>query len=938
MAWVDVHGLKMRLPGLPLILCGPVVGRAEADTVTVWVALKSARTVTLRVYTRFEPDAPTRLTEKAIGTRSTIQLGEFLHVVAVTAKAPAGAPLVAGQLYFYDLFFSASAVRPVPEGADALQTDGIGVPASGATLEDLSPTILSYSQETRLPSFSLPPNELNKLRIANLSCRKPDGDNGLDAMPILDDLLAVDWPVADDRLHQMLLTGDQVYADGSSDVFLFLVMDAAEALLGWEEELPGVPDPKKDLLPDKREHVVKEVARLTTEDPENHMLRLGEFLALHLLAWSKVLWPQEFPTLDEVLPGRRKNTDPTWELVDQAGYRKRVAALSAFRDTLPAVRRTLANVPTYMIFDDHDVTDDWNMYRDWAERVYLQPLGRRLIMNAMAAYAVCQAWGSIPDRFEAPQPGDALLTALTAWHAAKGKSPALEAQITALLGMPDRDQTTSGVAFVRFETSPDQDARQPLARPAGALHWHYTIRGPRHEVLVLDSRTRRAFPIEPLVVPDQIAAADMVAQVPQIAQGAVAPDVTLAVATANLVTVPFFEGRAFYGQKKTSEQLRYWYLWLLRDFAFATIQRLFWGPYNPDLSDSWLTHSPPFETLISLLARRAVSTDRGRSSRVVVLSGDVHFSWAGRMRYWGERPFKEADGVQPAPKPVDTVFAFLTSSGAKSDGNLVSKLVHSSGYVPAADKLPEAAQWLGWGDLVALELTDAVLADAAAWEEYVPWMARQTPPMLALKDVPERDFAPKRPPDWRYRIDFLLGERPADERGPGDLLDLGSGLPSQADALANLAQAHHRHRSYAQDWGDGQEMIGKNNVAVLHFHWDGRTTLAAAATASATSLQLADSGGFPDPPFRVIIGAETLEVGDLHRGTHRCSQLVRGVFDTHAAAHDAGAEVAVAKAVVQRHWWRPDAKAPLKPLTTYVVSLELDDVRYPRPRLAGESA
>ena len=58
------------------------------------------------------------------------------------------------------------------------------------------------------------------------------------------------------------------------------------------------------------------------------------------------------------------------------------------------VRRALANIPTYMIFDDHDVTDDWNATLDVCRSMYSKPLGLRVMQNALTAYALCQHWGT----------------------------------------------------------------------------------------------------------------------------------------------------------------------------------------------------------------------------------------------------------------------------------------------------------------------------------------------------------------------------------------------------------------------------------------------------------------------------------------------------------------------------------------------------------------
>ncbi len=75
-----------RLEHLPLILAGPILRRTESDAVTVWVALKAPREVTLKVYAT---DANGSLVKTLLleGTRSTVPLGKQLHIVAVTAKS-----------------------------------------------------------------------------------------------------------------------------------------------------------------------------------------------------------------------------------------------------------------------------------------------------------------------------------------------------------------------------------------------------------------------------------------------------------------------------------------------------------------------------------------------------------------------------------------------------------------------------------------------------------------------------------------------------------------------------------------------------------------------------------------------------------------------------------------------------------------------------------
>ena len=79
MSWIP---LAERFEPLLLILAGPMLRSVGPHAVTVWVALKEARTVTLRVYSRTDNG---ELVQHIEGTQHTVRLGEHLHIVAVTA-------------------------------------------------------------------------------------------------------------------------------------------------------------------------------------------------------------------------------------------------------------------------------------------------------------------------------------------------------------------------------------------------------------------------------------------------------------------------------------------------------------------------------------------------------------------------------------------------------------------------------------------------------------------------------------------------------------------------------------------------------------------------------------------------------------------------------------------------------------------------------------
>ncbi|WP_007025864.1 alkaline phosphatase D family protein [Saccharomonospora iraqiensis] len=61
----------------------------------------------------------------------------------------------------------------------------------------------------------------------------------------------------------------------------------------------------------------------------------------------------------------------------------------------PAVRWLMATVPVSMIFDDHDVRDDWNISQSWREAVRRQPWWAERLRSAFVSYWVYQHLGNL---------------------------------------------------------------------------------------------------------------------------------------------------------------------------------------------------------------------------------------------------------------------------------------------------------------------------------------------------------------------------------------------------------------------------------------------------------------------------------------------------------------------------------------------------------------
>ncbi len=84
------------------------------------------------------------------------------------------------------------------------------------------------------------------------------------------------------------------------------------------------------------------------------------------------------------------------------------------------IRQVLAVMPTFMIFDDHEITNGWNTTPDWRARA-LKHGHEQMLVDGLVAYWVYQGWGNPAAQNEASN----ALTALMQ-EAAKSGEDALE--------------------------------------------------------------------------------------------------------------------------------------------------------------------------------------------------------------------------------------------------------------------------------------------------------------------------------------------------------------------------------------------------------------------------------------------------------------------------------------------------------------------------------
>jgi hypothetical protein len=251
---------------------------------------------------------------------------------------------------------------------------------------------------TPLPTFFLRGESTAALHLLHGSCRLLHG-KGEDAFPAADDALRATVRNLGERPSVMFLTGDQIYGDDVAGPLIGHLTRMGNALLGPGDDtaVPAVP-PLSGIPVYGRQDLAADKASFTSDKASNHLFSLGEFAAAYLVAWDEDNWPARFVPAEDAIPDDRAEGRELARLRQK--YSSEVGCLEVARRALPAVLRVLANVPVYMVFDDHDVTDDWNISAEWRRKVEGSATGRRVVANALAAYWAFQGWGNEPAAFD----------------------------------------------------------------------------------------------------------------------------------------------------------------------------------------------------------------------------------------------------------------------------------------------------------------------------------------------------------------------------------------------------------------------------------------------------------------------------------------------------------------------------------------------------------
>lgn len=358
---------------MPQVIAGPIVRKVTSTECHIWVVTSNADSPTLNL-------SANEVVVSGNCQRETIRVGKyaFIHLLSFTSSEPFEDTARIG----YSLFFS----------DDAQQ----------ASWENEQRGLLYDGQSSLCFHYTETPET-----ILHGSCRKPHFHSD-DALAQVDVLHKNAFKKQNDFPDLLLMTGDQIYADDVAGPMLKAIHSVIDRLGLYHEALEGAVVTNTNELAThehgyyEREQLLPQIATntvlssiffgakkkpvFTSVNAQNHLIGSAEIIAMYLLVWSDTLWADINIDKDGIPPKYHAIFDKEHE------------ALNGFVKQLPQVRRALAHIPTYMIFDDHDVTDDWNLTRGWEQEVYGNPLSKRMIGNALIGYLLCQGWGNAPKK------------------------------------------------------------------------------------------------------------------------------------------------------------------------------------------------------------------------------------------------------------------------------------------------------------------------------------------------------------------------------------------------------------------------------------------------------------------------------------------------------------------------------------------------------------
>jgi hypothetical protein len=149
------------------------------------------------------------------------------------------------------------------------------------------------------------------------------------------------------------------------------------------ESIHGIGKKIHEVRVGERKQPVRANAQFSSGKSDNHLLSFGEFAAMYLLDWNEENWSKRFSSSSQNSVLFKLNVH----------HQKQIEASELGQKKIATIRRLLANILTYMIFDSHEITDDWNIDGKRDESVKNSMCGRQIVTNGLVAFWFFQSWG-----------------------------------------------------------------------------------------------------------------------------------------------------------------------------------------------------------------------------------------------------------------------------------------------------------------------------------------------------------------------------------------------------------------------------------------------------------------------------------------------------------------------------------------------------------------
>jgi phosphodiesterase/alkaline phosphatase D-like protein len=199
--------------------------------------------------------------------------------------------------------------------------------------------------------------------------------------------------------YEVEIDGERVWPPESSPFPASVIRtrgtsDARQRLIFGSCRYPKVADPKltAQLGIDALDAYAARMAGRPVDEWPDALLLLGDQV------YADELTPKNRRRI-----ARRDDRHPEWPDDEIVGYDEYVG-LYCDSWTDPEIRWLMSTVPTAMIFDDHDVRDDWNTSAVWRDEMHQTSWWQERIRSALASYWVYQHIGNLPPEELAADP------------------------------------------------------------------------------------------------------------------------------------------------------------------------------------------------------------------------------------------------------------------------------------------------------------------------------------------------------------------------------------------------------------------------------------------------------------------------------------------------------------------------------------------------------